>query len=230
MPVDIWTMMARILLAAALGLLIGLERERHARAAGLRTCLLVAMAGALIMSLSLHLAQLFGPEGADSIVRMDPSRLAAYAIAGMGFLGAGSIIQGRRSARGVTTGAAMWACTVVGLAVGAGLYLPALLVVAITLVALMLLRRPARLVRQEQYVTLRVEGPEPSLRLRVSELLASHGARIQFVGRERCRDSGDIAFTYSLVIHPGSQWAELLDRLEGMEGLNCYSWQQAEVP
>ena len=71
---------------------------------------------------------------------------------------------------------------------------------------------------------------EPSLRLRVSELLASHGARIQFVGRERCRDSGDIAFTYSLVIHPGSQWAELLDRLEGMEGLNCYSWQQAEVP
>ena len=230
MPVDIWTMMARIVLAAALGLLIGLERERHARAAGLRTCLLVAMAGALIMSLSLHLAQLFGPQGSASIVRMDPSRLAAYAIAGMGFLGAGSIIQGRRSARGVTTGAAMWACTVVGLAVGAGLYLPSLLVVLLTLVALVLLRRPARLVRQEQYVTLRVEGPEPSLRLRVSELLASYGARIQFVGRERCHDSGTRVFTYSLAIHSGPQWAELLDRLEEMEGVVCYCWQQAEVP
>lgn len=230
MPVDQWTMIWRILIASGLGLAIGLDREVHGRAAGLRTCLLVSMSGALVMSLSLHLVQVFAGHAADSVVRLDPGRLPSYAIAGMGFLGAGAIIQGRLRSRGVTTGAAMWACTVVGLAVGAGLYLPSLLVVLLTLVALVLLRRPARLVRQEQYVTLRVEGPEPSLRLRVSELLASYGARIQFVGRERCHDSGTRVFTYSLAIHSGPQWAELLDRLEEMEGVVCYCWQQAEVP
>ena len=140
MDADQLIMIGRIVLAALLGLFIGLERERHGRAAGLRTCMLVAMAGALIMSLSLHLSQLFAPAGVNSMVRMDPGRLASYAIAGMGFLGAGAIIQGRSSARGVTTGAAMWTCTVLGLAVGAGLYLPAIVTVVLVLFALIFLR------------------------------------------------------------------------------------------
>ncbi len=227
--VDQNTMLLRIALAAGLGLLIGMERERHGRAAGLRTCMLVAMAGALVMSLSLYLTDMFGPHGAVSAVRLDPSRLPSYALAGMGFLGAGAIIQGRRSARGVTTGAAMWTCTGVGLAVGAGLYWPSLLTVALTLVALMGLRGPERLIRHHQYVTLRVEGAT-GIHEKIKGLLAAHHARLAFAGREHCTETDEITYTYSLDIRSGSEWDALLDEVAATPGVRCYSWQQSEVP
>jgi putative Mg2+ transporter-C (MgtC) family protein len=228
--VDELTMLWRIALAAGLGLAVGVERERHGRAAGLRTCMLVAMAGALIMSLSLHLAQIFAAESMRTMIRMDPSRLASYAIAGMGFLGAGAIIQGRSSARGVTTGAAMWTCTVVGLAVGAGLYLPAFLVVGLVLAALVLLRRPARLIRQDQYVTLEVDATGPETGGQVRELCRRYGARVDFAGRERCLETDTVKLTYSLGITGGPQWAEFLAELEDLPGVSCYSWQESAVP
>jgi putative Mg2+ transporter-C (MgtC) family protein len=224
------TMLGRIALAALLGLLVGLERERHGRAAGLRTCMLVAMAGALIMSLSLHLSQIFAGEAAGSVVRLDPSRLASYAIAGMGFLGAGAIIQGRSSARGVTTGAAMWTCTVVGLAVGAGLYLPAFLVVGLVLAALVLLRRPARLIRQDQYVTLEVEATHLEVKDQVRRLCQRYGARVGFAGRERCLETDTVKLTYSLAITAGPDWGDFLAELEELPGVSCYSWQESAVP
>jgi len=230
MDVDQLTMIGRIALAALLGLLIGWERERHGRAAGLRTCMLVAMAGALIMSLSLYLGQLFAPAGVNSMIRMDPGRLASYAIAGMGFLGAGAIIQGRASARGVTTGAAMWTCTVVGLAVGAGLYLPALASVALVLAALILLRGVARRLRQDQYVSLEVESSDLAVRPALRELCQRYKARILFAGRDRCLETDTVKLTYSLAIESGPNWGEFLAELETLPGVTCYSWQEAKVP
>jgi len=228
--VDIITMCGRIVLAAALGLVVGWERERRGRAAGLRTCMLVALAGALIMSLSLHLSQLFAPAGVESMIRLDPSRLASYAIAGMGFLGAGAIIQGRRSARGVTTAAAMWSCTVVGLAVGAGLYAPALLTVALVLGVLIFLRRPAHNMRRDQYVTLEVEAATLAVREEVTRLCREHGAQVEFAGRERCLTADTVKLTYSLSIKAGAGWADFLAELEKVPGVTCYSWQESRVP
>ncbi|MFH1060921.1 MAG: MgtC/SapB family protein [Pseudomonadota bacterium] len=230
MFVDQPTMVLRLLLAAFLGLLVGLERERHGRAAGLRTCLLVCMAGALIMSLSLHLAQMFEPLGAGSSFRLDPGRLPSYAMAGMGFLGAGAIIQGALSARGVTTAAAMWCCTGVGLAVGAGLYLPSLVAVGLILIALNLLRPLARLVPHEQYVNLTVESEEKDIRTEVRRLLGEYKVQILFAGRERCVIGGGVRYTYSLVIPSGSQWHDMLVQLEQLPGLTCYSWLESKVP
>lgn len=230
MDIDQITMIGRIALAAVLGLLIGLERERHGRAAGLRTCMLVAMAGALIMSLSMHLAQLFAPAGVSSMIRMDPSRLASYAIAGMGFLGAGAIIQGRASARGVTTGAAMWTCTVVGLAVGAGLYLPAIATVLLVLFALIFLRRVARRLNQDQYVTLEVDSVAEGVREAIRTLCGRYNARIMFAGRESCQDTQFVKLTYSLAIESGPQWNEFLNELEDIPGITCYKWQESKVP
>lgn len=230
MDVDQLTMIGRIALAALLGLLIGLERERHGRAAGLRTCMLVAMAGALIMSLSLHLSQLYAPAGVSSMIRMDPSRLASYAIAGMGFLGAGAIIQGRASARGVTTGAAMWTCTVLGLAVGAGLYLPAAATVVLVLFALIFLRRVARRVRQDQYVILEVDCMDLGIRDEISRLCERYDARVLFSGRDRCLETKVVKLSFSLAIESGPRWADFLEELENLSSITCYSWQEAEVP
>lgn len=230
MFVDQPTMILRILLAAFLGLLVGLERERHGRAAGLRTCMLVSMAGALIMSLSLHLCQMFDAAGTASAFRLDPGRLPSYAMAGMGFLGAGAIIQGSLSARGVTTAAAMWCCTGVGLAVGAGLYLPSLVAVALVLIALNLLRPLARLVPHEQYVSLIVESDDHQIRVAVRTLLAEYKIAVLFAGRERCVTGGGVRYTYSLVIPSGLQWNDMLQRLEVLPGLKCYSWLESKVP
>ena len=223
-------MIGRIALATILGLFIGLERERHSRAAGLRTCMMVAMAGALVMSLSIYLGTSFSPFGEESVFRIDPARLPSYALAGMGFLGAGAIIQGKRSAIGITTAAAMWTCTGVGLAVGAGLYLPSIAAVLLTILALTIMRRLELLITRSQFVTLTVEteGTDPDDL--IHELFKEYKANLNFTGRERCLESNRVIFTYSLAITSGRKWQGMLKSLEEMPKVLCYSWQQSEVP
>jgi putative Mg2+ transporter-C (MgtC) family protein len=110
-------MLLRLGVATLLGAMVGLERERLERAAGFRTHALVCVASALIMVVSI-----FGFPQSDVL---DPSRIAAQVVSGVGFLGAGVIIFRRNTVRGLTTAASLWAVSGIGLAVGAGLYIPA---------------------------------------------------------------------------------------------------------
>ncbi len=110
-------MLLRLGAATLLGAAIGLERERLERAAGFRTHALVCLASALIMVVSIY--------GFPQSDVLDPSRIAAQVVSGIGFLGAGVIIFRRNTVRGLTTAASLWAVSGVGLAVGAGLYIPA---------------------------------------------------------------------------------------------------------
>jgi putative Mg2+ transporter-C (MgtC) family protein len=118
--------------AALLGSLIGIERERLLWAAGLRTHMLVCVGSCLVMVVS---AYGFGPVLGRYVV-LDPSRMAAQVISGVGFLGAGSIILRNEVVKGLTTAASLWAVAAVGLAVGGGLYLAAIVATAIILVIL----------------------------------------------------------------------------------------------
>ena len=220
----------RILTASVLGFAIGLERERHSRAAGLRTCILVAMASALLMSLSIHLSQIFSPQGMNSIIRLDPGRLPSYAVAGMGFLGAGAIIQGRGTAQGVTTAASLWACTGLGLAVGAGLYWPAVFTTVLALATLTLLRRLEKLIPKSQHVNLVVEVSDSSAADSVRDLLLESKARINFVGRERSLDRERLVYHFSLVIRSGPNWSKMLDCMEVIPKVISYDWRYAQVP
>ncbi len=120
----------RLVLALLLGGLVGLEREAKGHAAGLRTHILVCLGSTLIMLTGLHLAAHY--QGGE----LDPTRLAAQVISGIGFLGAGTIIQLRDSVRGLTTAAGLWAAAGIGLAVGSGFYLGA---VATTVIVLLVL-------------------------------------------------------------------------------------------
>ncbi|MFX0212083.1 MAG: MgtC/SapB family protein [Candidatus Hodarchaeota archaeon] len=128
--------LGKLLLAALLGGLIGFERESSGQAAGFRTNLTVAVGSCLIMLLSLHMEELFHQLNANSVVRLDPGRIASYAIAGMGFLGAGAIIKGKGSVRGLTTAAGLWVVTGIGLSIGAGYIIPTIFTSLIILVAL----------------------------------------------------------------------------------------------
>ncbi len=131
-------MIARLAMAALLGAVIGLERERLERNAGLRTHTLVAVGSCLMMIVSA-----FGFSDAITpghTVILDPSRLAAQVVSGIGFLGAGTIILRKDAVRGLTTAASVWAVAGLGLAVGGGLYSVAVAATVLLLVVLVVMR------------------------------------------------------------------------------------------
>jgi len=115
-------MLLRLLAAAALGSLVGFERERLLWAAGIRTHMLVCVGSCLIMIVS---AFGFSDVLSKDHVVLDPSRIAAQVVSGIGFLGAGSILARGEIVKGLTTAASIWAVAAIGLAVGGGLYLAA---------------------------------------------------------------------------------------------------------
>ena len=126
----------RLLLAALLSGLIGYERERKGRAAGLRTHILVGVASALVMLTGLYLM-----ETMHGRADVDPTRRGAQVVSGIGFLGAGTIFRAQASIRGLTTAASLWAVGCVGLAVGSGFYVGAIATTGIALVVLFGLTR-----------------------------------------------------------------------------------------
>jgi putative Mg2+ transporter-C (MgtC) family protein len=123
----------RLLLSVLLGGLVGFERERTNHAAGLRTHTLVCLGSCLLMILSMYGFANFANE---PNVRLDPSRLAAQVITGVGFLGAGTILYTGKLITGLTTAASIWVVMAVGLTVGAGFYLPAVLSAGMVLLIL----------------------------------------------------------------------------------------------
>lgn len=134
MPTD-FQMIMRLLLTLFLSGLIGLERQVHRRDAGLRTHILVALGSCLIMLTSLYVFDIYK----DS-VSLDPSRIAAGVITGIGFLGAGTIIREPEGVRGLTTAASLWVVAGIGLAVGCGFNKMAIYTTALVLIVLHLLR------------------------------------------------------------------------------------------
>lgn len=109
----------RLFVAGAMGVLIGLEREYRAKEAGYRTHFLVALGSALMMIVSQYG---FAEVLKTDLIRVDPSRIAAQVVSGIGFIGAGTIILQKQIVRGLTTAAGIWATSGIGLAVGAGMY------------------------------------------------------------------------------------------------------------
>jgi len=125
----------RLVLSVILSGLIGLERQLHRRTAGLRTHILVCLGSSLIMLTSLYIFDIY-----KNMVPLDPARIAAGVITGIGFLGAGAIIREREGVRGLTTAASLWVSAAIGLAVGCGFYSAALVTTVLTLGVLLFLR------------------------------------------------------------------------------------------
>ena len=129
----LWEFILRLLAATAMGAAIGFEREYHAKEAGLRTHLLVALGSCLFMILSIYGFDFM--LGRDH-VSFDPSRIAAQVVTGIGFIGAGTIIFQKQAVRGLTTAAGLWVTAAIGLACGNGMYWVALITTVIVLVSL----------------------------------------------------------------------------------------------
>src|ERR1700728_3905264 len=133
-------MIARIVAGAACGGVIGYERDRHGRPVGLRTHLIVAMAAATFMVVSAQFVY-FQRYGKDDLVNVDGSRIAASVVTGIGFLAGGSILRSGTSVQGITTAAGLWLVTAIGLCAGGGMFVEAVAVTALGILALTALRR-----------------------------------------------------------------------------------------
>ena len=128
-----WDFILRLFIAGALGAVIGLDREYRAKEAGYRTHFLVSLGSALIMIVSQYgFMEIIKIEGID----LDPSRVAAQVVSGIGFIGAGTIIFQKQIVRGLTTAAGIWATSGIGLAVGAGMYWLGISATILTLIGL----------------------------------------------------------------------------------------------
>ncbi|MBR5332181.1 MAG: MgtC/SapB family protein [Muribaculaceae bacterium] len=126
----------KLCLSFVLGSIVGLERKRKGQSAGIRTFALIALGATLAMIISIYVPQLY-----FGLKNGDPGRIAAQVVTGIGFLGAGAIIQMKGSVRGLTTAAGIWLVAAIGLAVGIGLYTVSIIATVLILVILMPLER-----------------------------------------------------------------------------------------
>ncbi|WP_054024420.1 MgtC/SapB family protein [Bacillus sp. FJAT-28004] len=140
--ISLTEMTLRLLLALVLGGLIGLERELGGHSAGFRTHILVCLGSAVIVLLSMYG---FADFAAEPNVRLDPARLAAQVISGVGFLGAGTIMRNGFGVSGLTTAASLWVSAAIGLSAGAGFYYGAVIATFLVVVSLFLLNKVEKL-------------------------------------------------------------------------------------
>lgn len=148
----------QLLLSMLLGAVVGFERRRRGQTAGVRTFSLIAMGSTLAMILSIYVPQRY-----EGVLDGDTTRIAAQVISGIGFLGAGAIIQMKGSVRGLTTAAGIWMISAIGIAVGCGLYLISIIATGLILFILVLLERI------EHHISARSETR--IIRIRISTIL-----------------------------------------------------------
>ncbi|PYI51666.1 MgtC/SapB family protein [Paenibacillus flagellatus] len=216
----------RLVLALLLGGLIGLEREQHNHPAGFRTHILVCLGACLIMLLSVYG---FGEFANEPSVRLDPARLAAQVITGIGFLGAGTIVFNGSSISGLTTAASLWVVAAIGLAAGAGFYFAAVVTTLFVLISLWVLNKvEKKWMGGKRAHTVTVEMCDrPGNLASVSSILADKGADIKKVSIRQLspaeEDGGTVLVTMLVrlarpeAIVPA---AESLRRLEGVSSVS----------
>jgi len=209
-------MVLRLLLAAALGSIVGLERERLDWAAGLRTHMLVCLGASLFMIVS---SFGFMDVLAHPQVSLDPSRVASQVVSGIGFLGAGTIILRRNVIHGLTTAASLWAVAAVGLAVGGGLYaigLAATFLIVVILAWLKPLERRLFRNRRPRALALVVHREMPLTR--VEDAIEAQALRLRFL-HVQPNDGSEYRLDIGLAETSQQNLLALAERLRTLPGI-----------
>jgi putative Mg2+ transporter-C (MgtC) family protein len=189
---EILQVLLKFILAIALGGLIGLEREASQKPAGFRTNILVCLAATMMMTLA---TLLVGNKtaNADTLVRM-----AAGVITGIGFLGAGTIFQARGTIAGLTTASTLWVVAGLGLVIGAGYYVPAVIFTALTIMTLLVFGRiEASYLRKSQFHYHLKAKARPYILSSLRKLALHHGVRLERLTMKQEGSSYLLAFSFS---------------------------------
>jgi putative Mg2+ transporter-C (MgtC) family protein len=219
MPFD-FEIIFRLVLASFLGGLVGLEREVHGREAGIRTYLLVSLGSALIMIVSEYLAFEYQGKFSSDLFRVDPGRIAAQAITGIGFLGAGVIIRYKNSIRGLTTAASMWVVCAVGLAIGAGYYLFGSAVSGIAILSLIGLKRIEKKLSKDWYREMTIVSEDGEGQIdRVQEVMAKYNIKVTNLNIKRDFQKKEITLGFRLRLRAVRPDRNILKEVFGIPGI-----------
>jgi putative Mg2+ transporter-C (MgtC) family protein len=210
----------RIAVGAAFGAIVGIERNRTGRQAGVRMHLIVAMASATFMVISAHFAffqdYVAGPE---KMLEVDPSRIAASVVTGIGFLAGGAILRTGANVQGLTTAAGLWLVTAAGMCAGAGMFAEGVFVTGTGVFALNFLRRFEHkdILRRRVRLVMGDTGPE---RLReLTDRMCSLGATVSDFDYDRCLDHHESVLTFDVRLPPKVHVSELIGLLEAHPGV-----------
>lgn len=208
-----WHLLLRIGIGSLLGGVIGYERDRHGRPAGLRTHMIVALASATFMVISTHFVYL-QHYGKNDLVEVDASRIAASIVTGMGFLAGGAIMRTGLSVQGLTTAAALWLVGAIGMAAGAGMYAIAVFVTIIGVLALTVLRvfedKDDRMSRRRILLVLGVDGSVSEISNKLGEI----GATVSAVEYDRHVADKTLAVTLDVRFPHTVRIDRLLEEIE----------------
>lgn len=218
--IDTFQITIRIMLAALFSGIIGYEREVHGRAAGLRTTILVGVGSCLVMITSMNLYEIYHASGV-----VDPSRMAAQVVSGIGFLGAGTIIRFQASVRGLTTAAGLWAVAGIGLAVGSGFYTAALLTTAIIFIVLVTLSRFERRIKRQTEKRLKIQtnvntDQLAQIRKRVTDL----NAEIIQIDINPSSEEGMFSLSLDLKLYEIKSTDQIIEALLKIKGVTSVQW------
>ena len=220
----------RLLAAAVLGSLIGFERERLDRGAGLRTHALVATASALLTIISAYGFQ--EVVTSNRTVAVDPSRIAAQIVSGIGFLGAGLIIFRRNVVYGLTTAASVWAVAAIGMACGAGMFIPAAVATALFLVILTGLKPVEQRIfghKRVAPVTIRLHREEGQI-ASIEAAIRASGLQTQQLAFKLDTQKGESTITLELQEINAARLAELAERLQTIPGVKEVTFSRLKGP
>ena len=212
----------RLLLGALIGGIIGFEREVHGRAAGFRTQLIVCVASVLIMIISENYYLYM--RSYDPTLRIDPARISAGALIGIGFLGSGVIVKSGFAIRGLTTAASIWIVSAIGLAIGAGLYLEGIITTAITIIALVLLRKVEKNIKTLIYrnviiSTLIAENIEE----KITSLFSDYRIHIHSIDYEKDLAAGNFTYHFHIATRDRHVLKEVFSKLSSFEFVKAIS-------
>ncbi len=199
----------KLVLSMLLGAVVGYERKRKGQSAGVRTFSLISMGATLAMLLSIYV-----PQEYMGLKNGDPGRIAAQVITGIGFLGAGAIIQMKGSVRGLTTAAGIWMVAIIGMAVGLGMYWLSLVA------SLLILFILVQLERIEEYIS---RGSESRIiRIRVGtiiediapyrEVLRSHRIKLANFYIDYDYDAAETALNLVCLVRETTDYIELFSQ------------------
>lgn len=222
-------MVVRLVVAAILGGVVGIERGSGDRPAGFRTHILVCVGSALFMLVSMYGFDALNPEAAagetDLGARRDSARIAAQVVSGIGFLGAGTILHEGMTIRGLTTAASLWMVSAIGLAVGSGMLFLSVAATAITMITLVTFhtwekRFAANSRSDRRFVRITIANRSGAI-TDITSYLSLMGVQVKSLNVKKSRDKADLVIELYLKLGKELESADFIRGMQNIDGVSC---------
>jgi putative Mg2+ transporter-C (MgtC) family protein len=210
----------KLSLSVIFGGMVGLEREIRARSAGLRTHTLVCFGSTIFMLVSQYMWVIYKDQAV-----VDPTRIAAQIITGIGFIGAGTIMKSRFAMKGLTTAASIWTVASIGMAVGAGLYYIGFVSAIGAILILTLLEKVEPMLNRDWYVTLSIWAiKDDGITEKVKKVITEIGGQIRNIIIEKDKESGNLCMDINVryqAKHENEDIVGKIIKIDGVKKVKC---------